>query len=140
MDITGIGAVFDFGGKLIDKLFPDPTQKAAANLELLRLQQAGELDALKIQMSAIVAEAQSTDPWTSRSRPAFLWVFYLLLIALVIVVPFVGVFFPAQMAQFYVNVAAGFKALPEPLWWTFTTGYLGYTAARQYGKTKGTDK
>lgn len=140
MDITGVGAIFEFGGKLVDKLFPDPTQKAAANLELLRLKQQGELDTLQIQMSAIVAEAQSTDPWTSRSRPAYLWVFYLLLISLVLVAPFMGIFFPVQMSQFYANVAAGFEAIPDQMWWAFTTGYLGYTAARQYGKTKGTDK
>ena len=30
-------------------------------------------------MQAIVAEAQSTDPWTSRARPAFLYVMCALL-------------------------------------------------------------
>ena len=39
-DITGLLAV---GGKLIDKLIPDPEQKAKAQLELATLAQSGEL-------------------------------------------------------------------------------------------------
>jgi len=31
-------------------------------------------------------------------------------------------------------------ALPEPLYALFGTGYLGYTAARQWGKISGVDK
>jgi hypothetical protein len=41
-------------------------------------------------------------------------------------------------------IAAGMNAylagIPEPLWALFGTGYLGYTAARQWGKAKGVDK
>jgi Protein of unknown function (DUF3154). len=67
-------------------------------------------------------------------------VFYVVVIVLTLIAPFCGIFFPNQMNLFYVNVAAGFKAIPESMWATFTVGYLGYTAARQYGKTKGSDK
>jgi hypothetical protein len=69
-----------------------------------------------------------------------MYVFYMVVIVLVLVAPFAGVFFPAQMDRFYINVAAGFKAIPDAMWATFTVGYLGYTAARQYGKGQGTDK
>lgn len=58
--------------KLIDKLIPDPKAREAAKLELLRLQGGQELEALKAQMAAILAEAGSADPWTSRARPSFL--------------------------------------------------------------------
>jgi hypothetical protein len=90
--------------------------------------------------SILVAEASSPDKWTSRARPAFMYVFYFLLISLVIVAPFIGIYFPLQMDLFYKNVSAGFKAVPDAMWATFTCGYLGYTAARQYGKIKGSDK
>ncbi len=140
MDPMTIGGLFSIGGKLIDKIFPDPEQKAKAQLELLKMQQDGELDQIKTQLSAIMAEAQSADPWTSRARPSFLYVFYFIIIALVVIAPVVGVFFPARMDQFYINVAGGFKAIPEALWATFTVGYLGYVGARQFGKTKGTDR
>jgi hypothetical protein len=103
---------------------------------------AQELEATleQTKLSIAVAEASSQDKWTSRARPSFMYVFYFLLISLVIVAPFIGVFFPAQMTQFYVNVAAGFKAVPDAMWATFTCGYLGYVGARQYGKVKGSDK
>jgi hypothetical protein len=42
------------------------------------------------------------------------------------------------------DIAAGMNAylngLPEPLYALFATGYLGYTAARQWGKVKGVDR
>lgn len=132
--------LFSIGSKLIDKFFPNPEDKAKAQLELLRMQQEGELKEMETALSAIIAEANSPDPWTSRARPAFMWFFYLLLFSLVIAAPTMGIFYPAHMAQFFLNVAAGFAAIPEALWWTFSTGYLGYVGARQYGKTKGTDK
>ena len=62
------------------------------------------------------------------------------MISLVIIAPFVGVFFPVEMQQFYENVSAGFKAIPEELWWTFTTGFVGYGGMRTYEKAKGVAK
>ncbi len=94
----------------------------------------------RTRLSIMVAEASSLDPLTSRARPFFLYVFYLILIILIIVAPLLGIFFPAHMNTFYVNVKLGFDAIPDALWAAFVTGYLGYVAARQYGKTKGTDK
>jgi hypothetical protein len=42
------------------------------------------------------------------------------------------------------HIASGMNAylngLPEPLYALFGTGYLGYTAARQWGKAKGIEK
>ena len=80
MDPITISSIFAIGGKIIDKLFPDPTEKAKAQLELLRMQRDGELEEMKVTLSAIIAEAQSTDPWTSRARPSFLYVVYVLLL------------------------------------------------------------
>lgn len=102
--------------------------------------QALEASLEQTRVSVMLAEASSQDKWTSRARPAFLYNFYFILLALVIFAPLFGVFFPEEMKQFYVNVTAGFGAIPKALWWTFSAGYLGYTGARQYGKLKGTDK
>ncbi len=66
--------------KIIDKVIPDPQAREAAKLELLRLQGSHELALLQTQMSAIVAEAQAADPWTSRARPSFLYVMYALIL------------------------------------------------------------
>lgn len=135
-----LGGVLDIGKSIINKLFPDPEQKAKAEMELLQLQAQGELKELEVRISAIVEEARSSDPWTSRARPSFLYVFYLVLLSLVIVGPVLGIFFPAQMEAFFGNVGHGFRAIPEELWWTFTTGYLGYAGFRTFEKRKGTSK
>lgn len=135
-----VGGIFELGKGLINRLFPDPTQKAKAEMELLAMQQAGELQELQTRMSAIVAEANSADPWTSRARPAFMYVFYFIIVFLVVIAPLLGVFFPEHMQQFFINVDLGFKAIPEELWWTFTAGYLGYSGFRHREKVIGASK
>lgn len=134
-----VGGLLDVGGQLIDRLFPDPAEKAKAKKELEQLEQTGELKKLSTRMSTIIAEAESDDPWTSRARPSFMYVFYLVIISLVIFAPTLGVFYPDQMGLFFDNVGKGFKAIPEELWWTFTSGYLGYGAYRSYDKKKRKD-
>ena len=47
--MIAIDAILGIGGKLIDKLIPDPAAKDAAKLELLKLQQSGELTAMAAQ-------------------------------------------------------------------------------------------
>lgn len=125
--------------RLIDKIIPDPQARDAAKLELLRLQGAQEMEALRTQLSAIMTEAQSADPWTSRARPAFLYVMYALLLWSIPM----GLIAATQphMAQ---AIAHGMNTylsgIPEPLYALFGTGYLGYTAARTWGKVKGVDR
>lgn len=129
--------VLELAGKAFDRVFPDPEQKARAQLELIKMQQDGEFKDAENRMSAILAEANSPDPWTSRARPSFLYVFYLVLVFLIIVAPAIGVFYPDQMGQFFTNVALGFRAIPEELWWTFGAGYLGYSHYRTREKQSG---
>lgn len=124
---------------LIDKIIPDPKARDEAKLKLLELQGTQEMEQVKTQISAIMAEAQSADPWTSRARPSFLYVMYVLLLW-AIPMGLLAALRP-QMAK---DVAAGMNAylngLPEPLYALFGTGYLGYTVARQWGKAQGSDK
>lgn len=132
-----ISGIFEVGSKLLDKFFPDPAERAQKQIELLQLQQSGELKELETRMSAILAEASSTDPWTSRARPSFLYVFYTIILTMVVVAPVIGVFHPAAMDAFFANVGKGFAAIPEEMWWAFTAGYLGYAGARTFEKRKG---
>jgi cytochrome b len=66
--------------KLLDKIIPDPQARDRAKLELLKLQGDQEMATITAQMQAIVAEAQSNDPWTSRARPSFLYMMYALVL------------------------------------------------------------
>lgn len=65
---------------LLDQLIPDAQARDAAKMELLRLDGTQELERIKAQISAVLAEANSTDPWTRRARPTFLYVMYALLL------------------------------------------------------------
>jgi hypothetical protein len=65
---------------IIDRIIPDKEARDRAKLELLRLQGTQELEQIRTQMSAILAEVGSTDPWTSRARPGFLYVMYIMIL------------------------------------------------------------
>lgn len=129
--------VFDLGRDLINKLIQDPQANAAAQLKLMELDQQGELTKLQLQMSAILAEANSNDPWTSRARPSFMYLFYTLVSFMVMVAPVIGVFFPEKMDLFFMNVNKGFSSIPQELWWTFTAGFLGYSGSKTFEAIKG---
>jgi hypothetical protein len=124
---------------IIDKVIPDPRQRDEAKLELLRLQGTQELGLLQTQLSAIVAEANSADPWTSRARPSFLYVMYALILFSV-PMGLIAAFNPQTALAIGQGMTAYLGALPEPLYALFGTGYLGYTAARQWGKVRGSDR
>ncbi len=124
---------------IIDRILPDREARDRAKLELIKLEGSQAAETLRTQLSAIVAEAQSADPWTSRARPSFLYVMYALLLW-ALPMGLLAAIRP-EAAQ---NIAAGMNAylqgIPEPLYALFGTGYLGYTAARQWGKIKGVDR
>lgn len=124
---------------LIDKIIPDPRARDEAKLKLLELQGSQEMEAMKTQLSAIVAEAQSSDPWTSRARPSFLYVMYALLLW-AIPMGLIGAVQPEMAKAIAEGMNAYLTGIPEPLYALFGTGYLGYTAARTWGKVKGVDR
>jgi len=134
-----VGGLIEAGLKLIDKVLPDPQAKAEAKLKLIEMQQSGELKLLEVQMSAIIAEAQSADPWTSRARPSFLYVMYAIILFSV-PMGLISAADPEVAKAISDGMTAYLQAIPDPLYALFGTGYLGYTAARQWGKAKGTDK
>jgi Holin of 3TMs, for gene-transfer release len=124
---------------LIDKIIPDPKARDAAKLELIKLQGGQEMEALRTQLSAILAEAQSNDPWTSRARPSFLYVMYIMILW-AIPMGLIAAVRPAAAADIASGMNAYLGGLPEPLYALFGTGYLGYTVARQWGKSRGIDR
>ena len=124
---------------IIDKIIPDKEAQAKAKLELIALQGTQDMQMLETQLKAIVAEASSSDPWTSRARPSFLYVMYILLLAS-LPMGVLSAFNPAAAQGIAAGMNAYLAGLPEPLYALFGTGYLGYTAARQWGKVKGVDR
>jgi hypothetical protein len=124
---------------LIDKIIPDPRARDAAKLELLKLQGGQDLLLIQTQIAAILAEAQAADPWTSRARPSFLYVMYAIILW-AIPMGLIAAVRPAIADDIAGGMNGYLNGIPDALWGLFGTGYLGYTAARQWGKVKGVDK
>lgn len=76
-----IGEVLEIGGKLIDKLFPDPSEKMRAQATLMEMQQKGELQELASRTEIIKAEATSEHWLAACWRPICMLVFTALIVA-----------------------------------------------------------
>jgi len=81
MALDPVSAVLEVGGKLIDRLWPDPAQRDAAKLKMLEMQQTGELAKLtaetelaKGQLAINAEEAKNPRLWVSGWRPCVGWV------------------------------------------------------------------
>jgi len=81
IDITGLGSLFEFGAKLIDKIFPDKTQAEQAKAALALAQQQGQLqeeqaawDNARAQLEVNKQEAASTSLFVAGWRPFIGWV------------------------------------------------------------------
>lgn len=125
--------------QLLDRIIPDPRARDEAKLQLLKLQGDQEMQSLATQMQAIVAEAQSPDPWTSRARPSFLYIMYALILWSV-PMGLIAAVQPAMASAIGSGMSAYLKGIPNELYTLFGTGYLGYTAARTWGQIKGVEK
>jgi len=132
-NINPFAPIIDLASNVIDKIFPNASDREKAKYELIRLQQNGELKELEIRMAAIIEEAKSSDPWTSRARPSFLYVMYIMILSCIPM----GVLYAFNPSIAH-NIATGMqewlKAIPEPLYALFGAGYLGYSASRSYDK------
>ena len=79
-----------------------------------------------------------SDRWTRSARPAFLYVMYAMILYSV-PIGLVAAVSP-RVAHTMAEAMTGYlAALPEALYALFGTGYLGYSAIRQWGKTRGTE-
>jgi hypothetical protein len=86
--MLGLDAILNIGGKLIDKLIPDPEAKAKAQLELATLAQSGELTKLanetelyKTEQNNLTARVQAdmaSDSWMSKNIRPMTLIFILL--------------------------------------------------------------
>lgn len=130
--------VFEIGKQLIERFFPDPEKKAAAQFELLKMQQTGELAALtattdlaKAQLAVNEKEAQNASMFVSGWRPAIGWVCALALAYQFILRP-LGVFL-AQSLGHPIPTPPG---LDDTLW-QLLFGMLGLGSLRTFEKIKG---
>lgn len=139
MDITGIGSVLDFGSKIIDRIWPDATQRDAAKLELFKAQQAGEFkemdqafDLAKSQIGTNTVEAASTSLFVAGPRPFVMWICGFALL-------YSSIFEP--IARFVATViyryTGQFPVIDTTITMQLLIGLLGLGAMRSYDKVKG---
>ena len=79
-----LGALLDIGGKILDKVFPDPAQAEQAKLKLLEMQQNGELAKINAdaaeqhELTARLQADMSSDSWLSKNIRPMTLVFILI--------------------------------------------------------------
>ena len=125
-----IGTAF----KIIDKIVPDRKQAADMKLKVMEMEQAGEFKAEEHRYDVILAEAKSSDKYTSRARPTSMYVFYALIVWLMFIIPVIAVFNPSAVDVMVKGMKDGFDAIPPGMWTLGVGSVLGYTGARSYDK------
>lgn len=127
-----LSGIFELGKGLIDRFFPDPEKKAAAQLELLKMQQSGELaelaantDLAKGQLDVNKVEAASQNMFVSGWRPCIGWICGISLAFTFVARPL--------LVGFGVDV----PALDMGDLLTILVGMLGLGGMRTYEKQKG---
>ena len=134
-----LSGIFDLGKGLIDRLFPDPAAKAAAQLELLKMQSAGELshlaaetDLAKLQIQTNIEEAKSTNWFVAGWRPGIGWVCGAGLAYAALVEPFARF-----AAKVWFGYTGDFPVIDTDLTLQILMGMLGLGAMRSAEKIKG---
>lgn len=126
-----LDAILNLGNTIIQRVFPDPAQAAAAKLELLKLQQSGELAQITGQLEINKEEAKSSSLFVSGWRPYIGWVCGMALTYQYLVRPLaIGL---ASVFGYTVPVLPG---LDDNLW-QLLLGMLGMGGLRSFEKVKG---
>jgi hypothetical protein len=129
----GIDDVISAVSKLVDDVvqtaFPTPEAKASVEAMAIQAQADALVATTQVQLSAIMAEASSGDKWTSRARPSFFYVFYVLIL-MAVPMAFVFAFAPDAGERIALGMQQWLAAIPQPMWDLFQAGFLGYTASR----------
>ena len=131
MSLDPISAALDLGNTLITRIFPDPAKADQAKLELLKLQQSGELASMTAQTDINKAEASNSSLFVSGWRPAVGWVCALALAYQYLLRPLSG----------SIGILVGVTIPPLPglddNLWQLMMGMLGMGGLRTYEKTQG---
>jgi len=131
MSLDPISAALDLGNTLITRIFPDPAQAANAKLELIKLQQSGELASMTAQTDINKAEASNPSLFVSGWRPAIGWVCALALAYQYLLRPL-----SSTIAGIFSIVIPPLPGLDDNLW-QLMMGMLGMGGLRTFEKVQG---
>jgi hypothetical protein len=117
-------AALPFVGKVLDKIFPDKEDAAAAKLKLLELEQSGELKELETAAGIVSAEAKSEHWLVAAWRPITMLVFVVIIANNYILYPYLSLFF----------TEAPILDIPPEMWELLKLGIGGYILGRSAEK------
>ncbi len=133
-----IAPLAELAKSIINRIFPDPAQKAAAELELAKMVQTGELaqlaaetDLAKLQIQTNIEEAKSTNIFVAGWRPAIGWV-----CALGLGWNYIGYPIAVYLADLFVPDYSPIGLASGDLL-TLALSMLGVAGLRTWEKTKG---
>ena len=133
-----ISGLFTAAQSLIERFFPDPEKKAAAQLELLRMQQNGDLaqlaaetDLAKLQIQTNIEEAKSTNWFVAGARPFIMWTCGVALAYVSVVEPI-----SRFAAKVWFGYSGEFPIIDTNLTMQILMGILGLGAYRTVEKVK----
>jgi len=134
-----ISGLFSAAQSLIERFFPDPEKKAAAQLELLKMQQNGDLaqlaaetDLAKLQVQVNLEEAKSANWFVAGWRPFIGWICGCGLAYAALVEPFARF-----AAKVWFGYAGDFPVIDTDLTLQVMMGMLGLGAMRSAERIKG---
>ncbi|MEW9855955.1 3TM-type holin [Novosphingobium sp. M1R2S20] len=125
--------------RLVGRSRPEPQASSFAGAGLYPPARAKEFEQLSAGLEERPGLGAPDDPWTRRARPTFLYVMYAMILG-ALPVGLIAAFHAEIAAAIAAGVAAYLRALPEPLYALFGTGYLGYATLRQWGKAKAQER
>lgn len=133
-----ISGLFSAAQSLIERFFPDPEKKAAAQLELLKMQQNGDLaqlaaetDLAKLQVQVNLEEAKSANWFVAGWRPFIGWICGCGLAYVSIIEPIARF-----AAQVWFHYTGSFPIIDTTITMQVLLGMLGLAAARTMEKVK----
>lgn len=133
MALDPISSALEIGSKLIDRLWPDPAQAANAKLELIKLQQSGELQEIAGQIDINKQEAANASVFVAGWRPFCGWICGLAL-------GYTYIFYPLLVwvcALWFPHVQPP-KLGNDGMLYELLFGMLGLGGLRSFDKLKGT--
>lgn len=141
MNFDPLSAAFDLGRVAIEKIWPDPTKRAAELRKLEEMRQTGDLAALNAHVQMMVGqmevnkvEAAHPSIFVAGWRPAVGWV-----CVSILAFNYIGVY----LLEYAAALVEGMPAPPERLemsdLWPVLMGMLGIGGMRSHDKKHGVD-
>lgn len=142
IDITGLGSIFDLGGKIIDKIFPDKDAADKVKFEMMKMQQDGAFKEMELEYANMMqqakineVEAGSSNFFVSGWRPAVGWV-----CVAAYAFNYLGMPMFNWVVKFWTLNAPQITALDTSELTTLLFGLLGIGGLRTFEKIKGAAK